>query len=146
MLFRCDPDAPGRGAALCGEVGAEVGHAAHFVPQGMRADVISVEPAGIASPIVDRASAPAASPDLARDLAALPEPTFGALVVRPLRMLPVMSLFGGPGAGLPRGDGAFVLALAYDEGRLTIGLRASRAAMADLDTLQRLFANGSDSE
>ncbi len=146
VLFRCDPGARAQGTALCGEPGAEVGHAAYFVPHGMRADVISGEPTAIATPIVVHGSAPAASPDLARDLAALPASTFGALVVRPLRMLPVMSLFGGPGAGLPRGDGAFVLALAYDEGQLTIALRASRAAMADLDTLQHLFANGSDSE
>ena len=145
-LFLCTPVAPGttpEGATLCDEVAL-----ARRVASGIRVDAIAHHAAAMIAdlPGAIARDATAASPDLARDLAALPGSTFAALVVRPLRMLPVMSLFGGPGVGLPRGDGAFVLALAHESGRLTVALRASRAAMADLDTLQRLFANGSDSE
>jgi hypothetical protein len=81
------------------------------------------------------------SPDLARDLDALPTDPFAIVLARPLRALPLIVAFGGPPrTGLPRGDGAIVLALANDDGVLRIVLRGSTAALADLGVVARLFA------
>jgi hypothetical protein len=88
-----------------------------------------------------RLAAPSvASPDLARDLDALFGTPTLVMLLRPLRLLPLLASFGGPsGRSLPRGDGALVLGLAHETGTLRVSLRASTAALADLDVVVRLF-------
>lgn len=132
------------GATLCGDAAL-----ATRVGEGARADAIGRDAASLAetAQIALVQHGPAASPDLARDLTALPASSFAILLARPLRALPLMVALGGPPrAGLPRGDGAAVLAFAHDEGHLRIELRASTAAMADLDVVVGLFADETDSE
>lgn len=88
-----------------------------------------------------RAAAGPSSPDLARDLDALPASPFAVVLLRPLRALPLVVALGGPPReGLPRGDGAIVLAVANDGGTLRVVLRASTAALADLRVVAGLFA------
>ncbi len=116
---------------------------------GARADAIGRNAAALAESAHASLAAdtPASSPDLARDLAALPSAVFAIVLARPLRALPLLVALGGPPrAGLPRGDGAIVLAFAYDAARLSIVLRASSSAMADLAVVQGLFAEESESE
>lgn len=144
----CTPVAPrasAEGTPLCGDT-----LLATRAREGARADALARDAGALAessrAALVARASAP--SPDLARDLGALPSSSFAILLLRPLRALPLLVALGGPPrAGLPRGDGALVLALARPEPtRLRVELRASTAAMADLDALGRLFAEPAESE
>lgn len=141
-LFGCAPRAAT--ATPCGEV-ASVTRAG----DGIRADVLGRGAAALAESAraALAAGAPASSPDLARDLAAVPEDTFALVLARPLRALPLLALLGGPPrAGLPRGDGALVIALAHHEHRLAVTLRVSTSALADLQALRDLFADDEDSE
>jgi hypothetical protein len=139
-LAGCDPSEPRAGAdvTICGarslstrshdgQLVAAIGTAA-----GARADETLAHLTAAASP---------SSPDLTRDLSALPDAPFVILLARPLRALPLIVALGGPPReGLPRGDGAMLLALANDHGTLRAELRASTAALADLGVVMRLFA------
>lgn len=144
-LLGCAPAAP-RGTsdvALCG------GHALATRASGVvRADAMGTSAGSLAEHARDRlvAEAGAESPDLARDLTPLDAP-FVLAVVRPLRVLPLLALLDrAPAAELPRGDGALVLALAYEERHLSLELRASTSALADLDVVRSLFAGTGESE
>ncbi len=141
-LVGCVPRAPV--ATLCEGVSLATSDG-----EGVRADAIGRGAAELAES--SRTSLAretvAASPDLARDLAALPGGAIAIAMVRPLRALPMMAALGGPPpTGLPRGDGAVLLALAHDEGVLRVVLRASTSSLADLDVVVRLFAEDADSE
>ncbi len=144
-LLGCTPAAP-RGTAdvaLCQS--RSLATRAHG---DVRADAIGSAAASIAERARDRLASGAAaeSPDLARDLAPIEAPSLLA-VVRPLRLLPMLALLDGAATtGLPRGDGALVLALAHEGPHLRIWVRASTAALADLDVVRGLFAASADSE
>lgn len=146
-LMGCAPGAPrasSAGSPICGEIAL-----ATATGDGARADTVGRDAASLAEATraaLAGGTAPS-SPDLSRDLAALPAPSFAIVLARPLRALPLLSVLSGPArTGLPRGDGAAVLAFAHEGDSLRIVLRASTAAMADLDAVVRLFAEESDSE
>ncbi|MFO0686458.1 MAG: hypothetical protein U0234_30620 [Sandaracinus sp.] len=144
-LLGCAPAAPrgGPDVALC--AGRSL---ATRVGDGARADALASAAGALAEHARDRllTGATAESPDLARDLSPLDSPFFLALI-RPLRALPLLALLDrAPAADLPRGDGALVLAFTHDAPRLRIDLRASTAALADLDVVRGLFAEAGESE
>jgi hypothetical protein len=146
-LAGCTPSGPRRttaGAVLCGDVALATG-----ITGDVRSDALARGAAALGDAARAAASqhAAAPSPDLARDLAGMPEASFAIALVRPLRVLPVLAALGGPPpSALPRGDGALVIALAHDQGVLHVDARASTAALADFDVLRRLFADAPDSE
>ncbi len=140
-IAACDPiepRGPGSDVAICGERSL-----ATRSSEGRLVAVAGTSAAARAERTLARlgeAVAPS-SPDLARDLDALPRSPFAIVLVRPLLWLPVLVAFGGPPReALPRGDGAMVLALANDDGTLRVVFRASTSALADLGVVARLFA------
>jgi hypothetical protein len=111
---------------------------------GVRGDAIGRDAVATATSAIDRFTrhAPAASPDLARDLGALEASTFAIAVVRPLRALPLIALVSGAArTSLPRGDGAIVIGAARDGDALRVDLRASTASLGDLAALVDLFTD-----
>lgn len=144
-LLDCTPVSPRATsslASICGDVAL-----ATQIAEGTRADAIGRDAAALADAARRglASDAAATSPDLARDLLALPSSTSALAIVRPLRALPLLSLlFGALRPGLPRGDGAIVLALAPAATSVRLTLRASSAGLADLAAVIDLFSQRDD--